>query len=226
MNLIKKMTPVAVATTLAVAAMAAVPGAANADVSASAAVANFYLWRGLDISAGAPQVSGSLDYSHDSGFYAGVWGSSEDAGTETDLYIGFGGELGGLSYDISAWDYLYPSDNALDGGSLEDSNASEAVLGLGYADVGLNIYFGNDKSGGDDYTYTTIDYSFSDFNVLYGMWAFDETTGADDSHLTFAYSANDQLTFTVSVGMQDDSATSGYDTDPLFHVSYSLPVKM
>lgn len=228
MKFIKKITPVALATTMAVAAMSAVPGAANAEVSANMAVANFYLWRGLDISAGAPQVSGGLEYSHDSGLYAGVWASSEEAGTETDLYIGFGGEVGGLSYDISFWEYLYPSDNALTGpgSDLTDSDLSESVVGLGYADVGLTFYMGNDKNGGDDYTYATLDYTYDKFNILYGMWAYDKTQGADDSHLTLSYAANDQFTFTVSLGMQDDAATSVYDEDPLFHVSYSLPVDM
>ena len=112
MKLLKKLTPVAVATSMALATLAA-PGIASAEMSASAGVSNFYLWRGLDISAGAPQVAGSLDYSHESGAYAGVWASSEDAGTETDLYFGFAGEAGGLSYDISFWEYLYPSDNSL-----------------------------------------------------------------------------------------------------------------
>lgn len=230
MKFIKKMTPVALATTMAVAGLAAVPGAANAEISASAAVANFYLWRGLDISAGAPQVSGSLDYSHESGLYAGVWGSSEEAGTETDLYVGFGGEAGGLSYDVSFWEYLYPSDNNLTppGAALTSVDLSEFVLGLGYADVGLTFYMGNDTGGGDDYVYTTVDYSFSDFNILYGTWSFDNAAANPDgdAHLTLSYSATDELAFTVTVGIQGDVATTMYDEDPLFHVSYSLPVKM
>lgn len=227
MKLMKKLTPVALATSMALGCLAA-PGVASAEVSASAGVANFYLWRGLDISAGAPQVSGSLDYSHESGVYAGVWASSEEAGTETDLYVGFAGEAGGLSYDLSIWEYLYPSDNDLNGpnDSYSDSDLSEFVLGLGYADVGLTVYFGNDTGGGDDYEYITLDYTFGDFNILYGTWQFDTTTGADDSHLTLSYAATDNFTFTVSKGMQDDAATSIYDEDVLFHVAYSLPIDM
>lgn len=238
MKIIKKMTPVALATTMALAGLAAAPGAANAEVSASMGVANFYLWRGLDISAGAPQVSGSLDYSHDSGLYAGVWASSEEAGTETDLYIGFAGEVSGFSYDISYWDYLYPSDNPLTGtgDKFTDNSISESVLGVGYAGVGLTFYMGNDVAGGADYTYTTLDYTYDKFNVLYGMWSVDATGADESSHITFSYAATDNFTFTVTKGMQDvtpgldpitgDPTGSVYDEDPLFHVSYSIPVEM
>ena len=228
MKLMKKLTPVALATSMALGGLAA-PGVASAEMSASAAVANFYLWRGQDISAGAPQVSGSLDYAHESGAYAGIWASSEEAGTETDLYFGYAGEAGGLSYDVSFWEYLYPSDNALTGpgSDLTDSDLSELIVGLGYADVGLTVYFGNDADGGSDYEYITLDYTFGDFNILYGTWQFDEAGTPDgDAHLTLAYSVTDNFTFTVSMGMQDDEATTIYDEDPLFHVSYSLPIDM
>ena len=186
-----KLSPIALATTLAIGGLATIPTTANAEMSASAAVANFYLWRGQDISAGAPQISGSLDYSHESGAYAGVWATSEEAGTETDLYVGYAGEVGGLSYDVSVWEYLYPSDNDLNGpdDSYSDSDLSEFVLGLGYADVGLTVYFGNDAGGGDDYEYVTLDYTVGKFNILYGQYMYDTIQGADDSHLTVASGA-------------------------------------
>lgn len=223
---LNKLSPLALATTLALGGMAA-PGIASAEMSASAAVANFYLWRGLDISAGAPQVSGSLDYSHESGAYAGVWATSEDAGTETDLYIGYAGEAGGLSYDVSIWEYLYPSDNSLTapGDKFSDSDLSEFILNVGFADVGLTLYFGNDAGGGDDYEYVTLDYTTGKFNILYGTWMYDTSVGIDDSHLTVAYSATDNFTFTVTKGIQDSTASS-YDEDFLFHISYSLPIDM
>lgn len=232
-----KLSPIALATTLALGGLVAMPGTANAEMSASASVSNFYLWRGLDISSGAPQVAGSLDYSHESGAYAGIWASSESpdtnatnttSGTETDLYIGYAGEVGGLSYDVSFWEYLYPSDNDLNGpnDSYSDSDLSEFVLGLGYADVGLTVYFANDRGTGDDYEYVTLDYTIDKFNILYGTWMY-ETDGADESsHLTVAYAATDNFTFTATKGFQDDSTSSIYDEDVLFHISYSLPIDM
>lgn len=221
----KKLTPAALATALAISGLAA-PGIANAELSASAGVASFYLWRGLDISAGAPQMSGSLDYAHDSGAYAGIWVSSEEAGSETDLYFGYAGELGPVSYDVSYWDYLYPSDNTTDEG-LRDNNLSELIVGLGMADAGLTMYFGNDKDGAEDYVYTTLDYSYEAFNFMYGFWSLADTSGQDDAHLTVAYSAADNFTFTVTQGMCDtDCSAFGYDEDLLFHVAYTLPIEM
>ena len=228
-----KLSPIALATSMFVAGLAA-PTMANAEMSASASVANFYLWRGLDVSAGSAQVSGSLDYSHESGAYAGVWASSVwndaangRAGSETDLYIGYAGEAGDFSYDVSIWEYLYQSANDLNGpaDSYSDSDLSEFVLGLGYADAGLTVYFGNDAAGGDDYEYVTLDYTVGKYNVLYGTWMSDGTD-ADDSHLTVSYAATDNFTFTVTKGMQDDEATSIYDENFLFHISYSLPIEM
>ena len=50
---------------------------AEVEVSASASVANMYLWRGQDLSgsSGVPAVSGDLTVSA-SGAYAGVWAYS------------------------------------------------------------------------------------------------------------------------------------------------------
>lgn len=223
---LNKLSPVALATTLALGGLVAAP-AANAGMSASAAVANFYLWRGLDISAGAPQVSGSLDYKHDSGAYAGIWASSEEAGTETDLYAGYAGAVGGLSYDVSVWEYLYPSDNSLTppGDKFSDSDLSEFVVGLDYAGAGLTVYFGNDTGGGDDYEYVTLDYTVGAFNILYGTWMYDSAGADESSHLTVAYAVTDNFKFTVTKGMQDTLA-SAYDEDFLFHISYSLPIEI
>src|SRR5690606_32090352 len=83
--------------------------AVQAEVSASAAVANNYIFRGLLMGSGTPAVSGSLDYAHESGAYAGVWGTSGDtlAGDEYNVYFGFGGEASGLSYDLNVLTYVY-----------------------------------------------------------------------------------------------------------------------
>ncbi len=230
-----KLSPIALATTMALGGLVAMPGSANAEMSATATVANFYLWRGLDVSAGAAQVAGSLDYSHDGGLYAGVWASSvwgSDVngpigygGPETDLYIGFAGDVAGLGYDLSVWEYLYNEDNALVGGDYSDSDLSEFVAKLSYAGVGLGVYFGNDAAGGADYEYVTLGYTYGDFNILYGTWMIDAPAADESSHLTLAYSVTDNFTFTATKGMQD-TIGSAYDEDILVHIAYSLPIDM
>ncbi len=230
-----KLSPIALATTMALGGLVAMPGTANAEMSASATVSNFYLWRGLDVSAGAAQVAGSLDYSHDSGLYAGVWASSvwgSDVngpityeGPETDLYIGYAGEIAGLGYDFSVWEYLYNEGNDLVTEDYADSDLSEFVAKLSYAGVGLGIYFGNDAAGLPDYEYVTLDYTYGAFNILYGTWMYDIDGADESSHLTVAYSVTDNFTFTVTKGMQDTVA-SAYDEDLLVHIAYSLPIEI
>ena len=232
---LNKLSPVALATTLALGGMMAVPGIAQAEMSATATVSNFYLWRGQDVSAGAAQMAGSLDYSHDSGIYAGVWASSvwgSDvngpigyAGPETDLYVGLAGEIGGLGYNFSIWEYLYNEDNALNGGKYSDSDLSEFVAKVSYAGAGLGVYFGNDAAGNPDYEYVTLDYTYGDFNILYGTWMIDAAAADESSHLTLAYAVTDKFKFTVTKGLQDTPG-SAYDEDLLFHVAYSLPIDM
>ena len=113
------------------------PAIAAAEISGSLGIASMYLWRGQDVSAGTANVSGSLDFTTDVGFYAGTWVSSagtsvNSAGTtstETDFYAGFGGEAGGLSYDISYWTYVYPEDD-VGAGELAELIASVGVAGF------------------------------------------------------------------------------------------------
>src|SRR5690554_1355223 len=94
--------------------------AVQAEVSASAAVANNYIFRGVLMGSGTPAVSGALDYAHDSGAYAGVWGTSGDtaAGDEYNVYFGFGGESGDFTYDVNYLSYLYPTGTASTLGEL------------------------------------------------------------------------------------------------------------
>lgn len=81
-----------------------------------------YQFRGLAQGAGKPALQGGADYTHASGFYAGVWGSSiswlEDAGAykhsglEIDVYGGYKNTIGdtGLAYDVGLLQYYYPGD--------------------------------------------------------------------------------------------------------------------
>ena len=84
-------------------------------VSGEATVVSDYRFRGVSLSNEDPAIQGSITVSHDSGLYAGVWGSSLDGeagfgGTEIDLFAGFSTQLTeGLSADIGATYYVYPN---------------------------------------------------------------------------------------------------------------------
>lgn len=201
-------------------AAAAAPITAAAEVSGSLGISNFYLWRGQDLTLGAGMVHGSVDYSHESGLYAGVWGASETAaggtGGETDVYVGFGGEAGGLSYDLSYWSYIYPSTDTGFG------EVGEVILGLGVAGVDLGVYVdASDGSEGDN-LYLTLGYGFEKFGITVGTWMLD----ADDSdytHVDLSYSPVENLTFTASkVVASDDLAGVTDDQDVLFNVGYAF----
>lgn len=80
-----------------------------------------YIFRGISQSQHDLAVSGGVDYSHASGFYAGAWLSTqkwvEDAGPykddsnlELDLYGGYKGTAGDIGYDVGFIHYSYDGD--------------------------------------------------------------------------------------------------------------------
>ena len=72
-----------------------------------------YMFRGIESSEGAA-VQGSLNYAHETGFYASVWGSNVDetlGSTEVDVYGGWTGDVGGVTVDVGAIQYLFPETN-------------------------------------------------------------------------------------------------------------------
>lgn len=222
----------------------AVPMTAAAEVSGSLGIANIYLWRGMDLSAGGAQVHGSLDYAHETGLYGGVWGSSESGKSEYDVYAGFAGEAGSLSYDIAYVDYNYPNETGAD--------FQEAILGLGFAGVSFTGAFGvgqygHDTAGSGPATeaednkdnYFNLSYTYDKFTAAVGTWDKDADE-SNYSHVDLTYALNDSLSFTASkVVASDDcvangtfdanmtcTATTNSDTpdDTLFVVSYSFPL--
>lgn len=231
MKMLKKLTPVAMAVTLAVGGLTVAPLAAQAGVSGTIQAANMYLWRGENLTPNGAQVSGDLNYSNDAGIYAGVWTTTETGGQETDLYLGYGGEAGGVSYDVSYWKYLYPENcNSATPKSCDsgDNDASEVVLSVGYGPVTVAGYVAV-ESGSDDDKYFTVGVDFAEkFNLTYGFWDL-EKAGNERSHLTLMYSYTDELTFGVSVANNDSGYTeagispaqAGITEDPLFYASYS-----
>lgn len=89
--------------------------AANAEVSFNAALVTDYVFRGFSYTDNGIAIQGGADYAHESGAYAGVWGSNLDDGTDTgteyDLYVGYGLEVGELEVDLG-----YITYNTIDDG--------------------------------------------------------------------------------------------------------------
>jgi uncharacterized protein (TIGR02001 family) len=116
-----------------------------------------YSFRGIAQSNEGPAVQGSIDWSHDSGFYAGVWGSNvefDDASLETDIYAGYSGQVNGFTYDVGGIYYAYPGSDEDD----HDYNFVEGALAVGYdfdvAALSASVNYSPDYfAGSGDATY-------------------------------------------------------------------------
>ena len=225
MKLSKTLIASSVAAVMAAGVMA--PVQAEVEVGASVGVASTYLWRGYDLGSGTPAVSGDLNVSA-AGFYGGIWGSSGDTsvGSEYDLYVGYGGSAGDFSYDVSVWNYNYPTGSA----EIDFADVSDAVVSLGYGPVSFAAYIpvGKDNSSGD-YMYYTLGADIGAFSILAGMHADNGDCPADNTdpdgvcdsiHLNVSYAYNDNLAFTVSQFIADEPEGD----DAKFVVSYTLPL--
>ncbi len=224
------------ALSLAVAAASAasvVPATAQAEVSYNAAVSNFYLWRGLDISEGQAVVSGGVDYSHDSGLYAGMWASSEADGSEFDLYGGWAKEFGEFGINLGYFAYFYPTELSYtadiptskapiaETGFDEDEGTliTEYYVALSYSDLSVGAYINTDQDENDDYKYLTVDYTYDKFGFHYGKTMLDE--GDEYSDVNISYAATDAFTITVSKAMGDAVEDTSLE-NPMVNISYSL----
>lgn len=130
--------------------------------SASVAMSSDYMWRGYSQTDNEMAISGSFDYGHSSGFYAGTWASnvdfalgSDQAHVEVDVYAGFSNEIGetGVSYDVGVLRYMYPG--------TDDSDWNEYYLSLGYGPLSLGVAHSSDVYGSDeDGTYYSAGFDY------------------------------------------------------------------
>lgn len=219
---IKKLNKLAAAVALTVPAFALPLSSAQAEVSADIGIANMYLWRGLNVSESNAQVSGTLKYGHESGLYAGGWTSStwaaDGLGYELDLFFGYGGSIGDFTFDVSFWEYLYPTAGFVPGDDvgMGDTDASDLVIGLGYNMLSAAAYINTD-SDLPDAIYYTLGLTMAQFGATYGIWTGDDDA-LDYSHLTLSYNPVDSLVFKASMAFSGDTEV---EEDPLVQVSYT-----
>lgn len=142
------------------------------DLSFTLNFVSDYRARGISQTWLEPAVQGSIDLTHESGFYSGVWASNvsneETAGAheEIDVYVGYGNDIKaveGLSYTTGLYGYFYPSGNyskfdaltSVDGSKRRETyDTFELMGGLTYkwltakAWVTLTDYYGQNKKTG------------------------------------------------------------------------------
>lgn len=140
--------------TVSAALLALTSGGVLAETSANVAITTDYVFRGISQSDGAPAIQGGVDYEHQSGFAAGIWGSSVDdaigdAGLEVDLYASFSTTAGAYGLSVGYYNYRYPG-----GDTGTSSDVAEIALGATYQNYGLTYYKGDSELDADYLEFT------------------------------------------------------------------------
>jgi uncharacterized protein (TIGR02001 family) len=200
--------------------LTAVSGSAMAEITGNLGVTNNYLWRGLTQSDNEPAISGGIDYANDNGFYVGTWASNVNYGAmdsysyEHDVYFGYGGEAGSITYDVGYLYYNYDAINKFDFGEVYGSvSFGDATLGAYILtnteadDNGLNPDGSQQDFGAGGTYYIYGDYGFELENGLgiglhAGLHEGDFSyafNGVPDSYVDYSISFEiDGFSFTIS----------------------------
>jgi len=162
--MIKKLCSIVAVTFLAVSISPAMAGGAKdsgGSWTGNIGIHSKYVLRGITNNAEADNgaLQGGFDYDSGAGWYAGIWASSLDYaydsgggttsgnGFENDLYIGYKGELGSISFDVGLIQYLYVD--------VDDSNLTELKVAATFGPVTVQVqYLLNDGfwgNAGDQY---------------------------------------------------------------------------
>ena len=155
------------ATALAALATIAAAGAAHAGdgpFTANVGLVSDYAYRGSSQTDERPALQGGFDYAHDSGLYAGVWGSNvswlSDSNPnvhnslELDIYGGYKGTIGAIGYDVGLLQYYYPGSYPK---GFNSPDTLEGYIGLSWEFLSFKYsyaftdLFGYDKSDGSQY---------------------------------------------------------------------------
>lgn len=231
--------------TLAVASASLVSVApAQADsFSANVSVANNYIWRGLTQTTNEPAVSGGIDYASDSGFYMGTWASNVQYAAddvysyEHDIYFGFSGESGDITYDVGYLYYNYDETANYDFGEIYGT--------IGYGAFSATLYLlantEADEAEGEDFgfgstTYLSLDYgipleSGTEIGLHVGSHQgdFSESfNGVPDDYIDYSVTVSkDGFAFMISGTDLDDPGPDATDNDSIkYTVSYSVDFEL
>jgi len=176
-------------------AAALTSGAAAAEVTANAAIASNYIWRGVTQTTDQAAGQGGIDWGHSSGLYAGTWVSNVDFsglgdGYEMDVYAGFGGEIGSFGYDLGVVTYQYPV--------TPNFNFTEAYLSGTFNILTIGVAYTVDAASGnkdgafddgDIYAYGSLDFETKggDISLYAGSYAFDNHNKFGNGELDYTH---------------------------------------
>lgn len=192
----------------------------------TAAITSDYRFRGVTQTQNDPGVQVGFNVAHDSGLYAGVWGSNVDFGSATnselDPYLGFATSLDNVPgkpvLDLGLWYYLYPSESDLNWLELYGKLSFGDVL-FSDASLAASVNYSNDFIGDDtDAWYLNATYSVpvagTNFGAVVGVGytlADKKYWGDEDKYLDWKVAAT--YSFASVEGLSAELAAVGSDID-------------
>ncbi len=182
-------------------------------ISGSAAFTTDYLFRGVSQTSNNAAVQGAMTFTHESGAYFSMWGSSIASGAgglELDTLLGYGGKAGEVAYDVGVMRYNYPGLNDKTSGQVDPmGNAVDADYNEVYASIstmGAKVGFNYSPDyflESDKFLYLYASYGTEVAGVglfgSVGMNKFDSaammnqalfTSGTDDSYVDYKLAAS------------------------------------
>ena len=229
---------------LAATALLATAGTAQAqELSANISVSNNYIWRGLTQTINEGAVSGGIDYAADNGFYVGTWASNVSYAAddvfsyEHDLYAGYSGEAGGVTYDVGYLYYNYDDVAQFDFGEFYGS------IGISGVTLGAYILANTeaDEGLGQDFGFGEASYIYADYAVDIGdglEFGFHIGSHQGDFNEAFNGVPGDYIDYNISLSKNgfsfmisdtdlDDVGADNLDNDEIkFVVSYSMDFEL
>lgn len=205
--------------TTALLTAAALPAVSSAELTANAGWVSDYIFRGYFQEDSSPY--GGVDYAHESGLYAGIWGADVASGLEYDLYFGYGGSFGESGgYSIGYTGYFYTEDDPGEP-TVFDDTYTEINLGISYGIFSLDHAIGEWDGFGmpSDYTFTTLTIA-PEVGPYYSYNTFGDESEGDYLELGYGWSAMDldfsiALMYDLNAGEVDsvylDEAFSGFE---------------
>lgn len=142
--------------------------AAPYTLTSNVSLVSDYYFRGQSQTWNEPALQGGMDFSHQSGFYAGLWGSSvsgkwiNESSLELDYYAGYNGKItDDFGYTAGIYGYYYPGAN-YDGNNSglpsQKYDTLEWNVGLSYKMLSVKYsQTVGDWFGVNDKTFATLD---------------------------------------------------------------------
>ncbi|WAT19159.1 TorF family putative porin [Aurantiacibacter sp. MUD11] len=214
-------------------------GGIGVELSGNVAIVSDYRFRGVSFSDGDIALQGGIDAAI-GGFYVGTWGSTISGGSaygelELDVYAGYAGEAGAITYDVGLLYYIYPTGDVagFDSDYFEPYASIGTTLGPVGATVGVAYAWEQDSLGGGDnfYIYTDLEAGIPDTPITLsahlgytdGVFATDLDGDSLDWGLGASFAVTDSLSLGVNyVDTEGPSIEDFTDAGFFFTIGYSM----